>query len=152
MEIAAAARFSAECARQLRPARKQNARFFRIFHISFVQGATHSGAVFDAETGASGSHSPGLGRQGCDRYGPDRNRQGTGVSNSRHFKDCPHKTRQESPRLSRTNARTSPVGEGLHEKPGSLVFWFDTKAIRKMCDCRRLKGQTARSQGCCSVC
>src|SRR5215469_8834494 len=79
IEIAAAARVSVERSRQLWPARKQNAKFFRTIDISFVEGATECRAVFGADTGAGGSHSAGPRRQGCDCRGADGNRQDTGV-------------------------------------------------------------------------
>jgi len=62
--------------------KKAKCKVFRTIDISFLEGATHGGAVFDVDTGAGGSHSAGPRGQGCDRHGPDRNRQDTGIFDS----------------------------------------------------------------------
>ena len=46
--------------------KKAKCKVFRTIDISFLEGATHGGAVFDADTGAGGSHSAGPRGQGCD--------------------------------------------------------------------------------------
>jgi hypothetical protein len=38
------------------------------YRYSFVEGATHCGAVFDADPGAGGSYSAGPGGQGCELF------------------------------------------------------------------------------------
>src|SRR5690348_18467161 len=77
-----ASRLSVERACQISPARKQNAKFFRTINISIVEGATYCGAVFGADAGAGGRHSASPRGQGCDRHGPDRNRQDISVFDS----------------------------------------------------------------------
>jgi hypothetical protein len=62
MDIAAIAHLFVQESRRFSPARKQNAKFFRTLNISFVEGATSGGSIFDADTGAGGSHSAGPGK------------------------------------------------------------------------------------------